>query len=114
MGKIQHAQPAKPAEPSKSTREQWVLGRDINGHTLKDGQQWHRQDWTLNMLCGGWRPLVMGEPREPSDQIYGLLGSGPWTAYSNIHTADTHARRDSIHTRTLRPLPEPAQTKEPA
>ena len=105
MGKIQHAQPDKPAEPSKSTREQWVLGRDINGHTLKDGQQWHRQDWTQGTLHGGWRPLVMGELREPSDQIYGLLGGGPWIAYSSVHTPDTYARRGSIHTRTLRPLP---------
>jgi len=39
----------------------WGLGRSINGHTLPDGAEWHRQDFTEDMLPDRYRPLMDGE-----------------------------------------------------
>jgi hypothetical protein len=84
---------------------EWTLGRSVNGHTLRDGQEWHRQDWTKDMLPDGWRPLLKGEMRHPSDQIYGTFGTGPWVEYANSDTAYASAESGAIRSRTRRPLP---------
>ena len=86
-------------------KPEWTLGRSVNGHALRDGQEWHRQDWTEDMLPDGWRPLLLDEQRHPSDEIYGFVGNGPWTKYANSDTAYSSAESNAIHSRTRRPLP---------
>jgi len=38
-----------------------TLGRSVNGYTLADGQEWHRTDWTQDMLPDGYRPRLVDE-----------------------------------------------------
>lgn len=51
-------------------KPEWTLGRSVNGFTLADSQEWHRQDWTEDMLPEGWRPLIEGERIQDGD--YGI------------------------------------------
>lgn len=44
----------------------WSLTRHIPGfRPLRENEQWHRSDWTEEMLEGGWRPLLLGEVPQP-------------------------------------------------
>ena len=64
------------------------------------GEQWHRSDFTLGMLHGGYRPLLMGEVEQDGDEFFGPT-SREW-----IDSPD--ARKvvdDRHHVRTTRPLP---------
>jgi len=60
---------------------------------------WHRDDFTDDMILGGYRPLLMLEACQDGDEV--LVG-GRWTDY-----IDTGARMTDkhLHTRTMRPLP---------
>jgi hypothetical protein len=79
-------------------RKQWTLGRSVNGFTLGDGQEWHRNDFTEDMLPDGWRPLLLGEWAEIGDQDAPISN---WKeAYGGFYTKGT------IRCRTRRPLPE--------
>jgi hypothetical protein len=69
------------------------------------GRQWHRTDWTEEMLQEGWRPLLLGEklqtqtdemsPKVPTnwETIYGLVGDS------------VNELSDYWFFRTRRPLP---------
>jgi hypothetical protein len=37
---------------------------------LREGVVWHRKDFTNEMLEGGYRPLIKGEPWQKNDQIW--------------------------------------------
>jgi hypothetical protein len=79
---------------------QWTLGRTVNGFTLRDGEEWHRNDWTKDMLPEGWRPLLKGERTETGDEFKNSM-TGEW------NPADDHWEAHSSYTarRTRRPLP---------
>jgi len=83
------------------------LGREVNGHVLGDGEQWHRVDeWTAQDLAGGWRPAVLGESLEPEEDFeYGFTGS-----FSKGRSNPT-AQALTMHTRTKRPLPSALKPK---
>ena len=87
-----------------------ALGRSVNGHELKEGQQWHRTDWSEDMLPEGWRPLIKGEQVHDGDQRfhseYGLQTFPVKTEYGRM-AAYVIAGPEHIHFRTRRPLPPP-------
>jgi len=60
-------------------KPEWALGRSINGFTLAEGQEWHRNDWTQDMLPDGWRPLLADEEAKEGDEHF-KSGFGPWTS----------------------------------
>jgi hypothetical protein len=99
--------------PLPTVETPWQLTSEIKGfRPLADGEEWHRNDWTQDMLPDGWRPLLKGERRENDDEVYGLYNYGPWTSFKNMTTpVDSKARLGSNFTRTRRPLPvlTPAQ-----
>jgi hypothetical protein len=109
----------------------WVkssnIGKDVSGFsviyacpdasslvTFTDGKlnppplgQWHREDWTPEMLAGGWRPLLLGEQECPEDESSwdGLTweNNGKAHRYQSLGLA---ACNWILH-RTRRPLPAP-------
>ena len=65
------------------------------------GRQWHRTDWTADMLPDGWRPLLAGEAITHKEQCRSQrIGAewGPWMT-------DGIGRKEDFHFRTRRPLP---------
>jgi hypothetical protein len=80
-------------------RAPWTLGRSVNGFTLGEGQEWHRNDWTEDMLPEGWRPHLLGEPDYDGEAIttIGIIK----LQYNKYATSANDA-----HRRTRRPLPE--------
>lgn len=87
-----------------STDETWTLGDSINGHTFKHGQQWHRKDFTREMLSKpGSRPAILGEREEKPMEIF-WPEKGEWAGYwwddGRKVGADWNRRR------TTRPLPD--------
>ena len=79
-----------------------TLGRTVNGHTLGDGQEWHRQDFTEDMLPDGWRPLLLNERDQPRDEYCGDKYDG-FCELGDL--AGTNAKETFTRRRTLRPLP---------
>jgi hypothetical protein len=69
-----------------------------------EGRQWHRLDWTQEMLPEGWRPLLLGE--------YGVINIDEFASYPNGVWLSVQATGPSVpgqlHTRTRRPLPAPS------
>jgi hypothetical protein len=65
------------------------------------GMQWHRDDFTPEMLPNGYRPLLMGEPCQSGDEVRYM---GTWNNDVDTGFAMTHLH---LHTRTTRPLPSP-------
>ena len=90
----------------------WPLGRSVNGFTLGEGQEWHRNDWTEDMLPEGWRPLIKGEQVEDADQRfhseYGLQTFPIKTEYGRM-AEYVIAGQEHMHLRTRRPLPTVAK-----
>jgi len=78
----------------------WTLGRSVNGFTLSDGQEWHRQDFTEDMLPEGWRPLLDGEHTAIEDNYF---MSGEWAI--RLCKGDVPMDIKHLHHRTRRPLP---------
>lgn len=83
--------------------EPWTLGRSVNGFTLGEGQEWHRQDFTKEMLPEGWRPLLLGEAMGREDEsghnyVIGHEGPSEWKNFPGMLGT-------SCHMRTRRPLP---------
>jgi hypothetical protein len=68
-----------------------------------DGQQWHRTDWTEDMLEGGWRPLLLGEKEKLED--FELKNGVFFT--ENLHGDYRRAEKGWVHHRTRRPIPTP-------
>jgi hypothetical protein len=66
-------------------------------------QQWHRNDWTEEMLSAGYRPLLRGEPMADGDEYgsdYQLPEGSPpkkWKSFPGM-------RQTSGHMRTTRPI----------
>ena len=65
-----------------------------------DGEQWHRTDWTRDMLPSGFRPHLMGENDEPGDFVMYPKG---WAIVNSECRVPSSAT--SWHRRTTRPLP---------
>ena len=63
-----------------------------------EGMQWHRNDWTEDMLPEGWRPMLLNE----TGSYEYLNNNGIWE-YGCCNRAPTLAHYR--HTRTNRPLP---------
>jgi len=85
--------------------EPWTLGRELPGfRALRDGEEWSRQDFSKEMLDGGWRPCLKGENMQPGDESGECYekpeGSGPkrWVSVKGL-------LQTSAHMRTKRPLP---------
>lgn len=90
--------PAKPA---------WTLTRHLPGfRPLRDGESWHRQDFTEDMLAGSWRPLLLEELPVHGDEI-----STTWSGWRQMQGKAllTGAKSREPLQRTRRPLPEPAK-----
>lgn len=84
----------------------WFLSRHIPGfRPLRDDEQWHRQDFTEEMLPPGWRPLLNGEQVTENYQV--IQGVTGWTEVSNLSFMwEIYA----TFARTRSPLPEPTPT----
>ena len=87
-------------------RKPWTLGRSINGFTLADGQEWHRNDWTEDMLPEGWRPMTKGELMLKFQHEYSSNGKNWVVQASDVVCQPCH---DSDFIRTRRPLPTVAK-----
>ena len=90
----------------------WQLTRHLPGfQPLEDGEEWHRQDFTEEMLPDGWRPLLLGEPWAIGDQI---KESHRWRtageSESDLLNVATFAKTSNCRTR--RPLPPTKAEKE--
>jgi len=83
----------------------FILTNSINGHTLADGQEWHRSDFTREDLPEGFRPLMLGEKKENGDEVWSF-NTGPWD--TKFCLADGQAAKDNHKLRTTRPLPSVA------
>jgi hypothetical protein len=89
-------------------KPEWTLGRSVNGHTLRDGQEWHRTDWTEDMLPDGWRPLLLGEYTHVGDMLFPTSGADTWrNKWQTQSEEDVQMipSPESYHWRTRRPLP---------
>jgi len=80
----------------------WTIGREINGHVLPEGREWHRTDFTRKDLPEGWRPLMHGELAMKGDQ-YGRPMEGWSTQKHNDTTYEASVL--SMFVRTRRPIP---------
>jgi len=85
----------------------WELTRTIPGfRPLEDGEQWHRNDFTEEMLPEGWRPALLNEVFERNGDCDYMNYDGAFEI-----TMGT-AYKDCNHTRTSRPLPPTKQELE--
>jgi len=76
------------------------------------GEQWHRADFTPDMLPEGWRPLLLGEKTEAIDELpLNASRTGDWRT---LNTSYGPALERDVHFRTRRPLPPPPPTFEHA
>ena len=67
------------------------------------GEQWHRTDWTQDMLPDGYRPLLLGEVNTAGvdERECGGHRGGEWLPLSSVEASASH----HPHLRTTRPLP---------
>jgi len=72
--------------------------------TPPEGREWHRGDWTENMLPAGWRPLLRGEV--PVIGTDSFMFNGRWIVEDAGHV-HLPMRDSDTHQRTRRPLPTP-------
>lgn len=85
----------KPKEP------EWTLSRELPGfRPLRDGEEWHRNDWKKEMLPEGWRPLLAGEKCDCE-----MLKS-TWMQRTK-HSLMMPMAEFHDHARTRLPLPDP-------
>jgi len=88
----------------------WTLGREVNGHKLREGQEWRWTEfWTEDHLPHGTRPLLTDEVEMPEDQYY----YGHWKSIGNVNYKDPVSCY-RFPRRTTRPIPflTPAQVAE--
>ncbi len=73
------------------------------------GKQWHREDWTEEMLPEGWRPLLLGEKFEVGDQFFNHNIKRDWVNAERSFVSDVrdypNAHPKTLQARTRRPLP---------
>lgn len=74
------------------------------------GRQWHRTDWTEDMLPEGWRPLLLGEKRAAGDE-YQYEGDPTW-GLCQVYAEASAINKEFYRTR--RPLPEIQPAQPPA
>jgi len=79
--------------------------------TPLDGREWHRNDWTEDMLPAGWRPLLKGEV--PVIGTDSFMFNGRWIVEDEGHV-HLPMRDSDTHQRTRRPLPSPPTANTPA
>jgi len=74
-----------------------------------EGQEWHRTDWTEDMLPEGWRPLLKGEARQKGDEfeMTRYRTHTAWQACSGPPAEPNKANERWCYHRTRRPLPQP-------
>jgi len=85
----------------RAEKPAWTLGRSVNRHTLAEGQEWHRDDFTEADLPAPYRPLTLNEAYDDATQVW-AYGEGPWgkpTGYHNFATDEKYKLR------TTRQLP---------
>lgn len=70
-----------------------------------EGRQWHRTDWTEEMLPDGYRPFLLGEIGD--GQIF-INGHWRWLSPAQINNP---AEPQHCHQRTNRPLPPREKTQ---
>jgi len=70
---------------------------------LREGAEWHRNDFTNEMLEGGFRPLLDGEVIEAGDEVL-YYGRGPWVVSSIVGAVAKIGSGFHCH-RTRRPVP---------
>lgn len=91
------------------TAPAWSLDKLPGFRPLREGERWHRNDWTLEMLEGVYRPLLEGEKELDGDEClldgYEPLDPAEWVDRPPRFVA----KNLSFHRRTRRALPEPAQ-----
>lgn len=81
----------------------WQLTKHIPGfRALVEGEEWHRQDFTEEMLPEGYRPLLLNECEDNGGDYY-LYEDSTWLPV-NI-TYNGKAQPLWNHRRTKRPLP---------
>ena len=68
-----------------------------------EGEQWHRIDWTQDMLPDGWRPLLATEHTTEGDDISG--DGKHWTLHFGSDWELSAGAERSWFQRTTRPLP---------
>jgi hypothetical protein len=84
-------------------RTQWTLGRTVNGFTLGEGQEWHRTDWTEDMLPEGWRPRLVGEGHARDFDC--KHDEGEHSTWGTWHEPGNFTDEGEFFFRTLRPIP---------
>ena len=96
------------------TPEPWTPGRTVNGHTLADGQEWHRTDgWTKEMLPAGTRP-ILGFPTPDLGTIESSLDGVNWWPQFTQEVLTKHVTENPhAFWRTTRPLPSVAKPITP-
>jgi hypothetical protein len=73
---------------------------------LKEGARWHRDDFTNEMLEGGYRPLALRERWEIGDEILRTEQGAPlWVAATKDDWVGTLTFRSHAPCRTRRPVP---------
>jgi hypothetical protein len=71
------------------------------------GQQWHRTDWTQEMLPEGYRPLLLGEPQQDGDEFL-RSSNQAWTPVafgSNQQSRPVHHHRRPLPTTSAQLAP---------
>jgi len=72
-----------------------------------EGMEWHRNDWTEEMLPDGYRPLLSNEYAETGDE-WRHESCNEWDNQRNESARPASGWRSIFH-RTKRPLPQPQQ-----
>jgi hypothetical protein len=90
----------------------WKLTREIPGfRPLRDGEEWHRTDWTEEMLPEGWRPLLKGESVHDGDEGNCNSATSPGLFRWAKHSFCIGISNPIGWSRTRRPLPDPAKVQ---
>lgn len=84
----------------------WQLTNHLPGfRPLAPGEQWHRNDFTEDMLPEGWRPLLYNEIPQGGDEAFdGDSWRSDWIAIGD-YLNDPLGKRKYARHRTRRPLP---------
>ena len=80
----------------------WQLTDTINGHTLPARKEWHREDFTKDMLPAPYRPMMAYE--KGHDGMEFLDFDGQWKA---TNASGQESMPGHLHRRTTRPIPAP-------
>ena len=79
----------------------WRIGKEINGHKLPEGAEWHRQDFTQDDLPPGYRPLLFGECDYTGDEVFYAANGWVKVTPCPLPNVGYNSKR-----RTTRPIPE--------